>query len=316
MLATLTAVLIPTGVLPPLISIIGEYSRSKEIFVITQGEIATNGANYDYSMYVRSSLTEEWEQTDMKLPTIYGITSLIGSADRNATFVTENIAAYIENRYDPERRVWDQFSITNCLYPVISTAEQRMYYSSYSNTITSSTSFSHSTNNHSIHAASMYPAIVVTQKYIHIIGGSCREVSCLTFRGFDSFEQIKSHLPNFPVLIQFSGSCVYRSMIVVGGGILIEEHNDRFKPTNQIWTYPIHPDGLPFSDSRKPESSWKTTEIAPFTSPRMKPTLLVVDDIMYVIGGRFGLFQQYTDGKWITMKGVMITSDTYIAGII
>jgi hypothetical protein len=315
MLAAVTATLGPVGVLPALVSIIGEYARSKDFFVITQGEITINGMNYNYSMHIRSSLTGEWKQTDVKCPSIYGTTSLVGSAEHNATFVSENVAANVENRYDPERKVWDQFPISSCLYPIISTTNQRIYYSSYSNTITTSTLPGNYINNYSTHARSN-PAIVIAGNYIHIIGGSSRTTACLTFRRFDSFGQIKSHLPNFPISVRFSGSCVYRSMIVVGGGSFVEEdrNSTQVKSTNQIWTYPIHPNGLPLRDSRRPELSWKTTEITPFPSARMKPTLLVVDDIMYVIGGRFGLFQQYADEKWITLKGIVISDDTYIAG--
>jgi hypothetical protein len=225
MLAVLFSVLTPTGMLPPLVSIISEYTRARIALVCWQPQTA------DYVTQLYNPLTKTWECCPSKAPSIrHGIVQTVNNSGSMMILIREAYVAdntVIRHTLDMGTLTWNR---TVCSYAPtevpIFTAGSSEYTHIHGPDRGIDTKFLRQYSSYHI-------GMVSFNDYLHTIGGSIDDgrrdeledppitdnrnrQKCLCKR-LSTSKQVPGLTP-LPYQMNNVSCCIYRSIVVIAGG--------------------------------------------------------------------------------------------------
>jgi hypothetical protein len=314
MYAVTLAVLTPHGVVSPLVRLIAEYAKSGIIVVC---DVKAND-NYETKYY--NVISGEWKSSPASIPfgSIYRVLGCGSSLEISSwQFGTGKYGSYSFDGKD-WTRVANSRIIRDHVTPIRLSNGDYRYYSSRTNQVTLNATVGGGSSHESA-------GLVVAGNFLHIIGGfrlrndqwvgvdtqlsnlQCSIVELSSSRHFDS----KYRLSNLPYGICELACCVYRSMIVIACGNIIKDGYSHIDySSNAVLTHPILPSG-----AADPDGSWSQDKISALRLVRSNATLLVADDVLYIVGGRGMPFERYDEvsRQWVEIVQHLFQSPNYAA---
>jgi hypothetical protein len=330
MLPTLHAVLTPHGIIPPLVGIVNDYAKQCLIVV------ALVNNKSETELYDRA--TNTWCVLPVETPSILG-SRLLQSFDNGHglhlfTFNSESAFACV-TQYTFDMLGWKYkfvYDFNKTVIP-ITVDDKRYFYSLYTNKVTlrpiaaipreGTTSCDKLLLRH-------YANILVVGDYLYVIGGTYSDsfakrdrvkvegdLQCWTHR-LSTCQELKTgtsretRLTPLPHRMASMSSCVFNSMIVVGGGeegVDMKRTSMKVPPkAKPIWCHPILPTGAP-----DPKGTWDSKLIAPICDAT-GIMLVVCNGELYTIGPSTARYDA-VERIWVALPSI-VEEANYIAATI